>query len=46
MEVITEGVENEQQLNVLLKMGCSHFQGYYFSRPVIIADFESKYTQN
>ena len=46
MDVITEGVENEQQLNVLLKMGCSHFQGYYFSRPVIIADFESKYTQN
>ena len=43
MDVITEGVETEQQLNALLEMGCSHFQGYYFSRPVSIEEFESKY---
>ena len=43
MEVITEGVETEQQLNALTAMGCSHFQGYYFSRPVPMDEFEALY---
>ena len=34
MEVITEGVETGQQLATLTDMDCSHFQGYYFSKPV------------
>jgi diguanylate cyclase (GGDEF)-like protein/PAS domain S-box-containing protein len=34
MSVIAEGVEEEQQLNVLLKMGCDEVQGYLFSRPI------------
>ena len=40
MEVITEGVETEKQLERLLEYGCDMFQGYYFSKPVPIADFE------
>lgn len=40
MDVITEGVETEQQLNALSEMGCSHFQGYYFSRPIPVREFE------
>jgi EAL domain-containing protein (putative c-di-GMP-specific phosphodiesterase class I) len=28
LNVIAEGVETEQQLNLLLKNGCTHFQGY------------------
>ena len=40
MDVITEGVETEQQLCTLQEMGCSYFQGYYFSRPVPVAEFE------
>ncbi|MEO5866884.1 MAG: EAL domain-containing protein [Sphingomonas sp.] len=32
--VIAEGVETEAQLQALRVAGCSHFQGYYFSRPV------------
>ncbi|MBR0367802.1 MAG: EAL domain-containing protein [Clostridia bacterium] len=44
MEVITEGVETEQQLNALTAMGCSHFQGYYFSRPVPAEEFEALYS--
>ena len=40
MEVITEGVETEEQLRTLSDMGCHHFQGYYFSRPVPASDFE------
>ena len=34
MDVICEGVETEEQLNLVKAMGCKHFQGYYFSSPV------------
>ena len=44
MEVISEGVETEQQLRTLTEMGCSHFQGYYFSRPIPADEFDAKYT--
>ena len=43
MDVVTEGVETETQLKALVAMGCHHFQGYYFSRPVMVEDFEEKY---
>ena len=43
MDVITEGVETEQQLKALSEMGCSHFQGYYFSQPIPAEEFETKY---
>jgi len=32
--VIAEGVETEAQLQALRVAGCSHMQGYFFSRPV------------
>jgi EAL domain-containing protein (putative c-di-GMP-specific phosphodiesterase class I) len=44
MDVITEGVETQQQLEALVAMGCRSFQGYYFSRPVPLEDFESMAT--
>lgn len=34
LEVIAEGVENEEQLTLLQALGCSLGQGYYFSRPI------------
>jgi len=34
MEVIAEGVENQQELDCLIKLGCYQYQGYYFSRPL------------
>jgi EAL domain-containing protein (putative c-di-GMP-specific phosphodiesterase class I) len=34
MLVIAEGVEDNSQLNVLMKMGCDEVQGYLFSRPI------------
>jgi EAL domain-containing protein (putative c-di-GMP-specific phosphodiesterase class I) len=40
LQVIAEGVETEEQLSVLLEMGCRAYQGYYFSRPVPISEFE------
>ena len=38
--VIAEGVETEEQVNVLKKLGCDYVQGYYFSKPVPPKDFE------
>lgn len=35
METTAEGVENAAQLDILREQGCSHIQGYYFSRPIV-----------
>ena len=40
IESLTEGVEAEYQYNALHEMGCKLFQGYLFSKPVPVADFE------
>ncbi len=39
LKVIAEGVESEEQKNLLLAVGCDYGQGYLFSRPVEAADF-------
>lgn len=33
-KVIAEGVEIEEQLEILMNLGCNIIQGYYFSKPV------------
>jgi EAL domain-containing protein (putative c-di-GMP-specific phosphodiesterase class I) len=38
--VIAEGVETAEQRDFLSGCGCHAFQGYYFSRPLPIQDFE------
>ena len=40
LEVLAEGVETEEQMQLLLNNGCQAFQGYLFSKPVPIDDFE------
>jgi diguanylate cyclase (GGDEF)-like protein len=40
MEVIAEGVETEEQRDFLKAHGCHLFQGYLFSKPVPIEEFE------
>ena len=37
--VIAEGVETEEQVELLKKLGCEFVQGYYFSKPVPEAEF-------
>jgi diguanylate cyclase (GGDEF)-like protein/PAS domain S-box-containing protein len=38
--VVAEGVETEEQLNRLVAEGCNEVQGYYFSKPAPIENFE------
>ena len=46
MDVITEGVETEKQLDFLFGIGCGMFQGFYFSKPIPVDEFEDKYFQS
>ena len=39
--MIAEGVETEEQMLTLRKLGCDVVQGYYFSKPVPAEEFES-----
>ncbi len=42
MCIVAEGVETEEQVKVLEKMGCEYLQGFYFSKPVPEKDFLAK----
>jgi EAL domain-containing protein (putative c-di-GMP-specific phosphodiesterase class I) len=39
--VIAEGVETAAQRDFLAGAGCHAYQGYYFSRPLALTDFEA-----
>jgi len=41
LSVIAEGVETKEQQQCLLTEGCTHYQGYLFSKPVSIDVFEA-----
>ncbi|WP_418141228.1 EAL domain-containing protein [Marinobacter sp. MA] len=40
LSAVAEGVETKGQLERLVSMGCTRFQGYYFSRPLPATEFE------
>lgn len=40
LKVIAEGVENQEQHNILEQAGCDFAQGYLYSKPVSPEDFE------
>ncbi|MDP2102996.1 MAG: PAS domain S-box protein [Methylotenera sp.] len=44
--VIAEGVETAEQRQYLLDNGCTHYQGYLFSKPVPIDEFEVLLNKN
>jgi len=41
LEVIAEGVETATQRDFLASSGCHAYQGYFFSSPLPVADFEA-----
>ncbi|AIA56795.1 EAL domain-containing protein [Acidithiobacillus caldus] len=45
MEVIAEGVERAEYAALLAKIGCSHLQGYLFSRPIPAEDIPAWITR-
>ncbi|MCG7552902.1 EAL domain-containing protein [Pseudoalteromonas piscicida] len=40
LHVVAEGVENEEQLNILEQLNCQTVQGYYYSKPLSSNEFE------
>ncbi len=40
MTSLTEGVETRDQYDFLVAKGCKLFQGYYFSKPIPVDEFE------
>lgn len=45
MKVTAEGVETEEQLNFLQEMECTNIQGYFFSKPLPLMEFQKKYDE-
>ncbi len=45
LQVVAEGVETEAQRQALAVQGCPAYQGYLFSRPLPVPDFEARVQQ-
>ena len=43
---IAEGIETEEQYEFLRNCGCQFFQGYFFSQPIPIYEYEKVYIQD
>ena len=39
-EPLAEGAETKQQVDRLSELGCNTVQGYYFSKPVPVEEYE------
>lgn len=43
IKIIVEGVEDKEQAEFLKNLNCDFFQGYLYSKPIPVANFESNY---
>lgn len=43
IKTVAEGIETKEQVEFLKKVKCDMIQGYYFSKPISVEDFEKKY---
>ena len=41
MKIVAEGIEHEEQRQLLLAEQCDYFQGYLFSKPITATEFET-----
>ena len=41
LKTVAEGIETEEQMEFVTECGCDMIQGYYFYKPMPIAEFES-----
>jgi EAL domain-containing protein (putative c-di-GMP-specific phosphodiesterase class I) len=42
MRVVAEGIEQKDQVDFLATLGCDMIQGYYFAKPMPVAEFEER----
>ncbi len=42
---LAEGAETKAQVDTLAELGCDLIQGYYYSKPIPISEYESRYIQ-
>jgi len=40
MKVVVEGIENQRMSDLIVSYGCDYLQGYYFSKPVPVFEFQ------
>jgi diguanylate cyclase (GGDEF)-like protein/PAS domain S-box-containing protein len=45
LTVVAEGVENAQQAELLKQLGCDEVQGFYYSPPIDVAQFEQLFNR-
>lgn len=43
IKTVAEGIETKKQIDFLKKIECDMVQGYYFSKPISIQEFERRY---
>lgn len=46
LKIIAEGVETIEQLNFLMANNCDAYQGYYFSKPLVIDELSELYLKS
>lgn len=46
LDIVAEGIESAEQRDLLYEMGCTHAQGYFYSRPVPGPDVPEMLTMN
>ena len=42
MTVVAEGIETKEEVEILKELDCDIIQGYYYGKPMTVADFEKK----
>ena len=42
--ITAEGIETPEMADAMLEIGCDYLQGYYFSKPMPMAEFADKYS--